>query len=133
MAIRYRITKRTNNIVNTPQTKYILQAVQTGTVNLNDIANQISNECSLSQVDVKMVLLALSEKLQFHLSEGKIVDIEGIGKFKIGFKSKSEDKKENLSPKRSILKYHLNFQPSVQIKRWLKKGIITYKEGSRSV
>jgi predicted histone-like DNA-binding protein len=133
MPIRYRITKRTNNIANTPQTNYILQAVQTGTINLDDIAKQISNECTLSQVDVKMVLMALSEKLQFHLAEGKIVDIEGIGKFKIGFKSKSEDKKENLTPKRSILKYHLNFQPSAPIKRWLKKGIITYKEGSRSV
>jgi len=110
-----------------------MQAVNTGVVTLDDISRQISNECSLSALDVKFVLQALGPKLQFHLNDGKIVDLENIGKFKVGFKCKADPDAKNLSPKRNIQKYHLNFQPSVVLKRWLKIGITTYKEGSRSI
>jgi len=132
MAIRYRITKRTNNINLAKDSNYIMQAVSTGTIDSRRLSKEISMESTLSPTDVHAVLFALGEKLQFHLLEGKTVDLENIGKFKLGFKSKAEDEPLKLSPKRSILKYHLNFQPSVFIKRLLKKGIMTYKEGSRS-
>ena len=133
MPIRYRITKRINTIANNKQPQYIMQAVQTGVVTLNDLSYQISKECTLSVVDIKFVLYALGEKLQFHLEDGKMVDLENIGKFKVGFKCKADPDATKLTPKKNIEKYHLNFQPSVVLKRWLKKGIKTYKEGSRSV
>lgn len=132
MPIRYRITKRSNTIANNKEPQYIMQAVSTGVVDLDQISHQISNECTLSVVDIKMVLYALGEKLQFHLEDGKMVDLENIGKFKVGFKCKADPDASKLTPKRNIEKYHLNFQPSVVLKRWLKKGIKTYKEGSRS-
>lgn len=132
MPIRYRITKRSNTIANNKKPQYIMQAVSTGVVDLDQISYQISKECTLSVVDIKMVLYALGEKLQFHLEDGKTVDLENIGKFKVGFKCKAEADATKLTPKRNIQKYHLNFQPSVVLKRWLNKGIKTYKEGSRS-
>lgn len=132
MPIRYRITKRSNTIANNKAPQYIMQAVNTGVVTLDDLSYQISNECTLSKYDVKMVLDALGDKLQFHLEDGKIVDLNTIGKFKVGFKCKANPDPTTLTPKRNIQKYHLNFQPSVTLKRWLKKGIKTYKEGSRS-
>lgn len=132
MAIRYRITKRSNNITAASKNNYIMQAVNTGTVDIDQISTEIGRECSLNSLDVKYVLMALGPKMKFHLNDGKIVDLENIGKFKIGFKSKSEETPTKLTPKRNILKYHLNFQPCVEIKRWLKRGITTYKEGSRS-
>ena len=132
MAIRYRITKRANNITANAKENYIMQAVNTGTVDINQISKEIGQECSLSALDVKYVLMALGPKMKHHLEDGKIVDLKDIGKFKIGFKSKAADTPGKLTPKRNILKYHLNFQPCVEIKRWLKRGITTYKEGSRS-
>ncbi|SFS48570.1 HU family DNA-binding protein [Lutibacter maritimus] len=132
MPIRYRITKRSNNIALEKKSNYIMQAVSTGTIDINRLSYEISNECTLSKVDVKAVLFALGEKLEFHLKEGKTIDIENIGKFKIGFKSIAAENAKDLTPKKSIVKYHLNFQPSVYIKRWLKKGLKTYKEGSTS-
>jgi predicted histone-like DNA-binding protein len=132
MPIRYRITKRRNNITANNEQNYIMQAVSTGTVDLDMLSYEISKESTLSKVDVKAVLWALGEKLEFHLKDGKTIDIENIGKFKIGFKSIAAAEINNLSPQKSIVKYHLNFQPAVTIKRWLKKGIKTYKEGSSS-
>lgn len=127
MSLKYRITKRTNTISTQKETKFIMQAVTTGTIDLDRISYEISNECTLSEVDVKAVLIALGAKLQQHLAEGKIVDLDHLGKYKIGFKGIANAEASKLSTK-NIKKYYLNFQPSLKIKHWLKKGIKVYKE-----
>ena len=132
MAIRYRITKRSNSIQNKKE-QYIMQAVTTGTVDLETISEAISNECTLHSVDVQAVLIALGKKLEYYLQQGNIVDLGDVGKFKMGFKCTAEEDPAKLSPKRNIQKYHVNYQPSVKLKRKLKGEITTYKEGSRSV
>ena len=38
-----------------------------------------------------------------------------------------------LSSKKNITKYHVNYQPSLKLKHKLKSGIATYKEGSRGM
>ncbi|MGK0412018.1 MAG: putative histone-like DNA-binding protein [Polaribacter sp.] len=132
MAIRYRITKRSNSIQQKKE-QYIMQAVHTGKINLDYISSAISNECSLHEVDVKAVLMALGIKLEYYLEKGNIVDLGDVGKFKMGFQCIAEEDAAKLSPKKNIKKYHVNYQPSVKLKRKLKSGITTYKEGSRSV
>jgi len=72
-------------------------------------------------------------KLDYHLHQGRIVDLGDVGKLKMGFKSTAEEDPTLLSPKQSIKKYHVNYQPSIKLKRKLKAGITTYKKGSRSV
>jgi predicted histone-like DNA-binding protein len=127
MALRYRITKRTNNISNKKE-QYILQAVNTGTIDLDTLSDYISNECTLHSVDVKAVLMALGSKLNFYLKEGKIVDLGDVGKFKMGFKGTAAEKPELLSVKRNIQKFHVNYQPSLKLKRKLQTGVDVYKE-----
>ena len=85
------------------------------------------------EVDVKAVLMALGMKLDFYLQQGNVVDLGDVGKFKMGFKSTAEEDASKLSPKRNIIKYHINYQPSIKLKRKLKGEITTYKEGSSSV
>lgn len=132
MAIRYRITKRTNTIADVKKDQFIMQAVNTGTIDIRKISEEISNESTHGIADVIGVITALGLKMQQHLQEGKIVDLGAVGKFKIGFRSKAEDNPKDLTPKRNIKKLHLNYQPSLEIKRQLKGGISIYKEGSRS-
>ena len=126
MAIRYRFSKRKNPL-NTNEVQHILQAVSTGTVDLETIAYEISNECTLSPVDVHAVLMALGTKIQMHLGDGKIVNLEHLGKYKIGLKCKSQ-LQANLLTKKSIEKFYLNFQPSIKMKHWLKKEVTALKE-----
>ncbi|WP_339623316.1 DNA-binding protein [uncultured Winogradskyella sp.] len=131
MALRYRITKRTNSIGNkTPQ--YIMQAIAKNTIDLDRLSTAISNECSLHKVDVQAVLIALGIKLEDYLQQGHNVDLGTVGKFKMGFQCKAELDPAMLSPKRSIKKFHINYQPSLKLKRVLKSGITVYKEGSKS-
>ena len=126
MALRYRITKRSNNIGN-KQNSYILQAVNTGTIDIDTLSEHISSECTLHTVDVKAVLMALGKKLDFYLKEGKIVDMGDVGKFKMGFKGSAAEKPELLSVK-NIEKFHINYQPSLKLKRKLKGHIDVLKE-----
>ena len=126
MPLKYRFSKRRNPL-NTNEIQHIMQAVSTGTVDLEQISYEISNECSLSAVDVQFVLMALAPKMLFHLGDGKIVDLEHLGKFKVGMKGKAQPS-QDLLRKNGIQKFHLNFQPSLKIKRWLKKGLEIRKE-----
>lgn len=50
MTLRYRITKRSSNKGN-KKNKYILQAVNTGTIDIERLSDYISNECTL-HIDV---------------------------------------------------------------------------------
>lgn len=133
MAIRYRITKRANTISSVKKDQFIMQAVNTGTVNIKQISKEISVEGSLSIPDVVGVITALGIKMEQHLEAGKIVDLGDIGKFKIGFQGKAADTEAELTPKKHIKKFHLNYQPSLEFKQRLKKSIQVFKEGSRSI
>ena len=130
MALQYRITKRNNSIQNnTPQ--YILQAISKGTIDLDKLSSDISNECSLHQVDVQAVLYALGIKMNFYLQNGHTVDMGDVGKFKMGLQSVAAASPEALSPKKNIKKFIINYQPSIKLKRMLKAGVQVFKEGSR--
>ena len=130
MALQYRITKRNNTLQNnTPQ--YILQAISRGTIDLEQLSADISNECSLHQVDVQAVLIALGIKMEFYLQDGYALDMGAVGKFKMGFQSVAASSPEVLSPKKNIKKFIINYQPSRKLKRLLKAGVQVYKEGSR--
>lgn len=132
MALQYRITQRTNSIQNkTPQ--YIVQAISKGTIDLEKLSTDISNECSLHQVDVQAVLIALGIKLNFYLQDGYTVDLGDVGRFKMGVQSIAAKTPEALSPKKNIKKFTINYQPSRKLKRMLKAGIPVYKEGSKNL
>ena len=62
-----------------------------------------------------------------HLCDGKIVNSDHLGKYKIGLKNKSQ-LESNLLTKKSIEKFYLNFQPSIKMKHWLKKEVTALKE-----
>lgn len=125
MALRYKITSRKDNIKG-EEKKFIMQAISTGTVDAERIALEISRECSLSEVDVQAVIMALGQKLRFHLEEGEIVELGDLGRFKLGIKSPTQNEASALHPS-AIKAFRLNFQPSKKMKHWLKSGISVRK------
>lgn len=127
MALKYRINKRINTIQNNKK-QFILQAIHTGVIDADRMSKAISNECTITEADIKAVLVALGQKLNFYLADGHIVDLEFIGKFKIGFQITAADDAASLSPKRNIKKFHINYQPSKKLKQSLKVGYKVYKE-----
>lgn len=127
MPVQYRIGKRKNNLNPSESLRYMMQAVHTGEIDSERLAYEISNESTLSQADVVAVLKALGQKVQFHLSEGRVVELDNLGRFKVGFKSESTTTIRELSPKK-VKKFHINYQPSRALKKWLRGKPTLVKE-----
>jgi|SRR5690554_86426 len=87
MALHYRIVRR-KNPQNTAETQYIMHHVSRGVVDLDQILEEISKESAFSPADVLGVVTALTGRLQQHLGDGNIVDLGGLGRYKVGFKAK---------------------------------------------
>lgn len=128
-SLHYRITKRKNTIGG-KKDQYILQAVHTGVITFDQICKEVSDRCSLTPGDVKHAVSELADLYQFHLAEGRIVELGDLGRYKIGFQCKAEDHPDKLT-KKSIKKFHLNFQPSKAVKKMLKVGMKVKREGAR--
>ena len=127
MALQYRITKRANNIKENSEI-YIMQAIHTGVIDTDELSEIISSESSLSEADIKAVLISLGKKMQFYLQQGKIIDLDHIGKFKMGFQCKATNDPKNLKSPQSIQKFHINYQPTAKMKKFLKQGVPVLKE-----
>ena len=126
MAIKYRVIKRKNNIGGKKDV-YILHAIKSGEINLERLAYEISNQCTASEADVWAVLVALGNQLRFHLGEGHTVNMENIGRFSIGFRCPAKENPEDLKPS-DIKQFHINYQPSGRLKKWLKGGLALRKD-----
>lgn len=122
MAIKYRITRRKNTIKPSSEPAFIMQAVGHEEVNLRRLAYEISNMSTHTEGDVYGVLLMLVKQLKFHLADGETVVLDDLGRFKITFKSDSAPTPEQLG-KKSVLKFGVNYLPSTEFKRWMKKEL----------
>lgn len=119
MAIPYRITKRKDNIGPKGEEYYIMQAISTGEIDVERLSYLISNECTVKRPDVLAVLAALGDKMKELLEEGHVVNLENIGRFRMGFKSTPQASPELLKTQ-EIQKFHINYQPTPKMKKWLK-------------
>lgn len=126
MAINYRVIKRKNNM-DGGKDVYILHAIKTGEVDLEQLAYEITNQSTLSEADVWAVLVALGNQLKYHLGEGRTVNMENIGRFNVGFRCPAKENPEDLKAS-EIKDFHINYQPSRKLKDWLKSGLTLRKE-----
>lgn len=130
MPIQYRITKRKDSL-KTSENNYIMQAVRKSLVDIDRVSEEISRETSLTDVDVQAVIIALGKKLKQHLADGSTVDLGEMGRYKIGIKGTAQLTPNLLGPKH-IKSFHLNYQPSKKMKKWLKNDIEVKKEPKRN-
>lgn len=104
-----------------------MQHVSSGVADLEQIAEEISKESAFSPADVIGVVTALTGRLQHHLGNGNIVDLGGLGRYKVGFKAKPLAG-STPNTKAKAEKFHINFQPGNRLKRWLQSGLSLYVE-----
>ena len=117
MAIKYAI-QQINRKGATPgsmETKYYAQAKYDGVTAQADIAQMVSQISAISVGDVLSVMNTVSMLLSMELSNGRIVDLGDLGRFRATLRSKSCDKPEEF--KREMI--HGNrviFVPGAQIR-----------------
>lgn len=80
------------------KTRYYGVPVLSGTVTEDDLAKEISERSSLSPADVLAAISSIGDLMQKHLSEGKSVNLKGIGIFSVSATSEGCDTPEECTP-----------------------------------
>ena len=92
-----------------------------GEVTIDDLVKEIEKFSSLSEPDIRGVIIALENVIQDKLSNSKIVRLEKLGNFYPSFSSEGVEKAENFSSN-NIKKVNVNYRPGVRIIKALENA-----------
>ena len=110
MAVIYRTyqDKRQESLT---QGQWFARAVYTGTINLEQIGEEIQENVSVKYSDVMGVLIELINVMNRHLNASEVVKLNGFGSFKIGLKTKGALREEDFTAVKNIVGARVNFLP----------------------
>ena len=98
--------------------KYHARLVTDGKLTTKEIARKIAGRCTIKESDVMGVFIALEDVLRSSLGEGKIVQLDGIGSFRISAKSPTVKDKHEIRAE-SIKFKNIVYTPEKQLLRKL--------------
>lgn len=90
------IPKRNPRDPNAPP-KYYPSVVTGGRVTLRDLADQIAEISTVSSIDTMAVLEALLKIIPREIAKGNIVELGGVGSFRVRVKSEGSDTAEEVN------------------------------------
>ena len=92
--------------------KYFAKAVSQGEITLDEIGEEISRKCGLSEGTVLAVVTELQEIMKEKLREGHTVVLPGIGRFSLRVESIGVDDPKTFSIRRHITRIICGFLPA---------------------
>lgn len=107
-----------NNPLNKEDVRFYLIPEYAGELNIDDLAESISNECTISNTDTKAVLEALTKKIPWYLENGFIIQLGAMGRLKLSISSEGKTDEKDLTV-HDVAKTRVLFTPSSSIKREL--------------
>lgn len=125
MAINYSIAKMKNpNDKGAPE-KFYAKAQASGTVDINELAEEISYSTTLTDGDVLNVIRALVKQINKHIAKGEIVKLENLGSFQAQISSDGAETEEEFSTA-NIRKVSLQFRPGIGLRGQLSLDNLTF-------
>ena len=96
--------------------KWFAQAVMTGTVDTDALAEIMQRNCTVKKADILAVITELIETMQDQLQDSKRVKLNGFGAFKIGIENAAGGAATaaDFSAGKNIKGLHVLFQPEVK-------------------
>ncbi|MBQ7421705.1 MAG: HU family DNA-binding protein [Prevotella sp.] len=92
--------------------KWYGRVVKTGEVGLQELSENISESCTLTEADVYAVVKALVAEMKTQLQSGKTVVLDDFGRFHLTIKSDLVDKEEDYNLKRHVKRVLCKFTPA---------------------
>lgn len=121
MAINYSVAKMLNpQDRESGEYKYYPKAQASGSVGINELAEEISYATTLTDGDVLNVIRALVKRINMHIANGQIVKLENLGSFQAQLQSHGSATEDTYSPS-LIRKVTLQFRPGIGLKGQLNK------------
>ena len=110
----YKTTLRANPM-DRSQKKFYAAPTYTEDINLNKVAQDISNTCTLTPADISAVLDSFLEVLPGYLEDGHSVKMGDFGRFRLSFRSVGHENEEDVSAN-DIGAARILFVPSTRLK-----------------
>lgn len=118
--VTYSVAPRPNPREKDEAPKYYGTAVSTGKVDLEEMAEQISKRCTVKVADVMGVIKAFEDQFRNALLNGEIVDLDGIGRFRVTLTGKGALTEEDYDPS-MIEGVYVRFHPAKKLREVLAK------------
>lgn len=123
MSIEYRLVEKGQpGVAGGGAKRWYAIAADNGEVTIDDLVKRIEKFSSLSEPDIRGVILALENVAQEALSEGKILRFDKLGSLYVTLNSDSSDTKESFDAG-LIKKVNVRYRPGTRIVNALKTGV----------
>ena len=97
--------------------QWYARAVHTGTVDIDDLAEEMQANCTVKRADIVAVLSELVETMQKHLQMSHRVKLDRLGSFKIGMSTKPALTVGEFTASNNVKSVHVLFQPETKIEK----------------
>lgn len=97
--------------------QWYARAVHTGTVDIDDLAEEMQANCTVKRADIVAVLSELVETMKKHLQMSHRVKLDRLGTFKIGMSTKPAATPEEFTASNNVKSVHVLFQPETKIEK----------------
>ena len=129
MSINYRLYQD-NRKNSKKKGHWYARTVVTNCVDIKALAARISNSCTVTEPDILAVISALVTEMNYALTQGSKVKVDGLGTFRVGIHSQGVQKAEDFNAQRDIYGAHVLFSPTVTIDA-MKRRVKTLISGLR--
>lgn len=97
--------------------QWYARAVHTGTVDIDDLAEEMQANCTVKRADIVAVLSELVETMKKHLQMSHRVKLDRLGSFKIGMSTKPAATPQDFTANGNVKSVHVLFQPETKIEK----------------
>ena len=124
MPITYAV-KKVRNPKNPDVDYFHGQAIKTGELTMEKLAQRINNSTTISQADCRAVLISMKEHIIEALTEGQVVVLDDLGRFQVTLQGKCYPTEalndKEFSPSSMIKGHKIVFRPDPELKKEVAK------------
>ncbi len=91
------------------------RAVHIETVDINDLADEMEQNCTVKRADILAVVSELVITMKRHLQASHSVKIDRLGTFKLGINTTPAESVEKFTTSENVKNIHVLFQPETKI------------------
>ena len=117
MAVYYNLLQNKNPKFKSAFGKWYARAVHMETVETNELAMMMQQNCTLKRSDIVAVISELVDTMTREMQNGKRIRLDGLGTFKIGLTSEGVSDPEDFRPERHVKGTHVLFYPETHVMR----------------
>lgn len=114
MSVKYELYQN-RNAESKQYGKWYARAIHKDTIDIKQISRDIEEKCTLTESDVRAVIIELIKQMRKHLCNGAKVVLDDFGSFKVGMSTTPADTAYDFKANTNVKGLRVNFLPAVTI------------------